>query len=362
MDATLMVEEDEEKFLKATCQDFSWIKSFQRKTGAFTCDVEGDSAKSGIVDESRKMSLGVQDSRKDSCVLAAPMKDDLRLSTFLGWDSLCSSNFDPIDQEDWEDRIVWHNSPTNILVEGCELSGPDSDTFADRERGLMSETRTLDQEIHSEPHDNDQAVSLNSCSFSLEPFCSNEYSESNGQFISQKSHPQLLRLESQLDNCNANSGGVEDSSTEAAPYSDATRRFSELTLQNRDIVEGSWLDDILWDPHHPVAKPKLIYDLQDEQMLFELKDMNDAKHLQLHAGAMIMAQALRPSSGDLVELHSHGIQPAGRFNISNDKFYSSRKSSQQLRSHSKKRSVHGLKVLHSVPVLKLQTMKAKLSK
>ncbi|KAL6531294.1 Transcription initiation factor TFIID subunit 1 [Orobanche hederae] len=96
-------------------------------------------------------------------------------------------------------------------------------------------------------------------------------------------------------------------------------------------------------------------------MLFELSDMKDADELQLHAGAMIISRSAIPSGGDTLEIHGHGLSSAGRFNISNDKFYSSRKISQQIRSHSKKRAIHGLKVLHSVPALKLQTMKAKLS-
>ncbi|XP_051147059.1 transcription initiation factor TFIID subunit 1 isoform X2 [Andrographis paniculata] len=364
MDASDVFEEDEEKFMKAPCQDFSWMKLFHRKSDILNLGVEGDVMKSGNVQESRNMSLGVADNQKDTFILAEPMKDDPLASTFSGWNPLASHKFYPLDQEDWEDRIVWHNSPTNVLAEGYELSGLDSDTFVDKESDLKVEVQTLNREIQSEPNHKDRTLFLCNGPISVESFGSSEYSKctnhSSSQF-SEISHPQLLRLESQLDKSNPNSEGVKDDAARGMQGSDVTRRFSELTLQNKDIIEGSWLDNIVWDPNQSMAKPKLILDLQDEQMLFELSDAKDDKHLQLHAGAMIMARALHPNSGDSVEPHNHGIQSAGRFNISNDKFYSSRKSSQQLRSHTKKRTFHGLKVLHSVPALKLQTMKAKLS-
>ncbi|KAK4438111.1 Transcription initiation factor TFIID subunit [Sesamum alatum] len=362
MDASDVVEEDEEKFMKAPCQDISWMRPVHRKTEDFTLDVEGDSMKPETVRGSGKKSLGVDESRKDSCVSAEPMKDYLSVSAFPEWTSLFSPKFYPLDQEDWEDRIVWNNSPpADNFVESCELSGPDSDTLVDKEVDLKAEAQIFEPEIESEPHDKDQVSFLNNCAVLVEPFSSNECSQSTSLTISEsRSHPQLLRLESQLDKYTSLEG-VKDVATETKLCSDAIRRFSELTLQNRDVTEGSWLDNIVWEPHQSIAKPKLILDLQDEQMLFELSDMKDGKHLELHAGAMIVDRSLHRSGGDSVDLHNHGILSAGRFNISNDKFYSNRKSSQQLRSHSKKRTVHGLKVLHSIPALKLQTMKAKLS-
>ncbi|KAL8541845.1 hypothetical protein ACS0TY_002914 [Phlomoides rotata] len=362
MDSSDFVEEDEEKFMKAPCRDLSWMRRFYTKSDIFTLGIEGDSMKSGTVGGSGRMSVGIDDNRKDSCVSAEPMKDDLSVYQFPEWNSLLSHKFLPLDQEDWEDRIVWNNSPssTDNFVESCELSGPDSDSLGDKERDLKAEAETSRSEIKNEPHDKDQNSFRNNYSVIVEPFGSNEYS-SELTISGCRSHPQLLRLESQLDEYNRDSGAVKGVAAEAKHCSDAIRRFSELTLQNKDVVDGSWLDNIVWEPDQPIAKPKLILDLQDEQMLFELSDMKDTKHLQLHAGAMTVARSLHSNNGDSVELHNHGMLSAGRFIISNDKFYSNRKSSQQLRSHSKKRSVHGLKVLHSVPALKLQTMKAKLS-
>lgn len=364
MDVSDIVEEDEENFMKAPCQDISWMRRYCVETDFFTSGVEDVTEKSGTVGGSGRISGGLTKDTKDSTVYGESVKDEVSLSNFPEWNTIFSSKFYPLDQEDWEDRIVWNSSPssTDNLVESCELSGPDSDSLGDRERDLKAEARIVESEIQTEPHDKHHNYVRNKYSILVEPFGSDE-SHSTDIVISQnRHHPQLLRLESQVDDHNTNFGALKDAVPEARLCSDAVRRFSELALQNRDVVDGSWLKNVIWDPNQSITKPKLILDLQDDQMLFELSDTKDTKHLQLHAGAMIVARSLHSSSGDALEMHNHGILSAGRFNISNDKFYSNRKSSQQLRSHSKKRTVHGLKVLHSVPALKLQTMKARLSK
>ncbi|KAK3227193.1 hypothetical protein Dsin_007055 [Dipteronia sinensis] len=104
-----------------------------------------------------------------------------------------------------------------------------------------------------------------------------------------------------------------------------------------------------------VGKPKLILDLQDEQMLFEVLDNKDSKHLKLHAGAMIVIRSVEQDSAGSFELPGRQHQSDWQFNIANDKF------SQQLQSNSNKCTAHGIRVHHSAPALKLQTMKLKLS-
>ena len=74
-------------------------------------------------------------------------------------------------------------------------------------------------------------------------------------------------------------------------------------------MEGSWLDKIIWEElDQPTVKPKLIFDLQDDQMHFEVLDTKDGTHLCLHAGAMILTHSLKLSSGDSSELPGHGSQ------------------------------------------------------
>ncbi|XP_052620996.1 transcription initiation factor TFIID subunit 1-like [Lactuca sativa] len=149
-----------------------------------------------------------------------------------------------------------------------------------------------------------------------------------------------------------------DANKDTTIESNIIKRFNKLTLRNKDVLDGSWMDRIVWDPNQSVTKPKLLLDLQDEQMLFEILDNKHGDDLQLHAGAMITTRSAESAPDSLELLHGYGW---GRFNIANEKFYSNRKSSQQLKSHSKKCTSHGVKFLHSIPALKLQTMKAKLS-
>ncbi|CBI21835.3 unnamed protein product, partial [Vitis vinifera] len=272
MDAPDNVEEDEEAFLKGGCQAFSFTKHkllTQDDASVFMED-EAELKKVGVVQGTATMELQNDEQRKHSCISAEPMKEDMPVDLSEFWLSPLSPKFYPLDQQDWEDKIIWDNSPevSDNSAESCEISGPDSE---------------------------------------------------------------------------------------------AIRRFNKLTLQNRDMLEGSWVDRIIWEPHKPISKPKLILDLQDEQMLFEILDDKDGKNLGLHAGAMLITRPVKSSTGDSIELPVHGGPSGGRFNIANDKFYLNRKTSQQLKSHSKKRTAHGVKILHSIPALKLQTMKLKLS-
>jgi transcription initiation factor TFIID subunit 1 len=59
--------------------------------------------------------------------------------------------------------------------------------------------------------------------------------------------------------------------------------------------------------------------------------------------------------------NNQAVTLCGQFDISNDKFYSNRKMLQQAKSHTEKCSSMGIKVVHSFPAQKLQSMKPKLS-
>ncbi|XP_073041493.1 transcription initiation factor TFIID subunit 1-like isoform X4 [Primulina eburnea] len=356
-----IVEEDEENYLKAPCRDFSWMKPFHFKDELASLDDGRGLMKSGLGSGTGNMAMGFDHRRKDCFVSSEPLRNLSSVSIGPEWNSPLSPIFYPFDQQDWEDEIMWNNSPSSsgYFIESCELSGPDSDSLADKDSELEAEAQIYHPKVQSELHDIDHDSFQNSY-VSVEPFSSEEFSHfSNISLAQSRYHPQFLRLESRLDKASANTEGANNGADETQG-NDAMKCFARLSLQNRALMEGSWLDDIVWEQHQSVAKPKLILDLQDEQMLFEVPDSQDVNHLRSHTGAMIISRSVLPS-GDSPELHGHGVPSAGQFNISNDKYYSNRKSSQQLRPHSKKRTVHGLKVLHSVPALKLQTMKAKLN-
>ncbi|XP_015082118.1 transcription initiation factor TFIID subunit 1 isoform X2 [Solanum pennellii] len=353
-----IVEEDEVKLLRGSYEEFPWLRMTH---------VHHDSALT-LLDNEPGTVQGTDDlkpkiEKKDPCCSAEPMKENLSMDLSADWSSPICPEFYPFDQQDWEDRIIWDNSPplSDNTAESCEISEPDYEALTDKQLNVEAESQSLQSEKEIEPHEKGHS-SFFSCSVSVEPFGSKQPSGHLDISLSEgRYHPQLLRLESRLNSDRQKSTDTpKDGDTDEILSSDALKRFTKLTLQNRDILEESWVDNIIWEPDQPFPKPKLIYDLQDEQMLFEVLDNRDGQQLMLHAGAMITTGLVKPSSGDSAELYGlSGL--SGRFNIANDKYYLNRKSTQQLKSHSKKRTAHGLKVLHSIPALKLQTMKAKLS-
>ncbi|XAR69721.1 hypothetical protein NMG60_11001422 [Bertholletia excelsa] len=362
IDTSLIVEEDEEEFLKGSSHFNRHQHSIQDDISG-TGDDDVESAKFRFVEGPPLAASEVHDRRPDSCLSSLPMKEDMTLDLSPEWRSALSVKFYPLDQQSWEEKIIWDMSPANSdnAAESYETSAPDPEDLFSTQTALEEKPQISMSDMSVESEQKDHGLFLHSCPVQVEPFGSREFSDLTDQlFPENRCHPQLLRLESRLEVPKDLDSRQNDVSEEIL-QNDAIKRFNELTLQNRDIVEGSWVDRIIWEPHQSIVKPKLILDLQDEQMLFEILDNKDGKNLQLHAGAMFLTRSVNSSAGDSLELHGHGGSSATRFNISNDKFYSSRKISQQLKSHSKKRAAQGVKVLHSIPALKLQTMKAKLS-
>ncbi|KAH7847356.1 hypothetical protein Vadar_025175 [Vaccinium darrowii] len=363
MDTSHIIEEDEEGFLKGS-QGFP----IMRHAHVVGDDVSGrmdhelESEKFGFVQGAPMNAPQFDERRRGSYLLAEPMKDDTTVDLSAEWSSPPSPTFYPLDQQNWEDKIIWNDSPaqSDNAAESCETTGPGSEDLLKDQTEVEAGLENNQPDLQIENDEKDHGFFLCSCSVLVEPLGSKDIKGlSNQPFCESRYHPQLLRLESRLERPN-NVDGREDV-TKENHQSDAINRFSKLTLQNRDMMEGSWLDRIIWEPHQSIAKPKLILDLQDEQMLFEVLDDKEGKHLRLHAGAMFITRSVKFNGGDSVEPNGHGGPSGARFNISNDKFYSNRKVSQQLKSHSKKRAAHGVKVLHSIPALKLQTMRPKLS-
>lgn len=327
MDVSDIVEDDEESFFRGSLEGFPYMRHthvFQDDSPMFH-DNKVEIPEPGIVYEDLTVVSEVDDQRKDDFPDAIPFSDD----------------YFPLDQQDWENRIIFDNSPV-----GSEISGPESDSSNGRLKSCEQPELKSNEEDHG--------LFCRTRPISVEPFGSRKSPKSYSSCEETVYHPQLLRLESRVE--------TDDGKRDPAVENDTIRRFNKLTLRNKDMLDGSWMERIVWEPHQAISKPKLLLDLQDEQMLFEVLDNKDGEDLQLHSGAMITTRSAESAGGDSLELHGYGGQSAGRFNIANDKFYSNRKSSQQqLKSHSKKRAAHGVKVLHSIPALKLQTMKAKLS-
>ncbi|GAV67130.1 ubiquitin domain-containing protein/Bromodomain domain-containing protein/TBP-binding domain-containing protein/DUF3591 domain-containing protein [Cephalotus follicularis] len=361
-DVSHIVEEDEEAFLKGSGSFWKPDYVIQHETSI--PNVNGSEViEFGVMHGDATLSAQHEERFKDSCLSAEPMKDDLMVDLSAGWRSPLCPGLLPLDQQDWEDRILWDNSPStsNYSDESCEISEPDSDAllFRKTETGLQNLHLEHSAELDEKEHDGLQ----HSSSVILESFGSRNSSRTADiPFSESKCHPQLLRFETWLneDNFNGADGAKENVSVEPR-RNDSLRSFRTLTPQNRDMIEGSWLDNITWEPHKATAKPKLILDLQDEQMLFEILDNKDGKHLRLHAGAMIITRSVKPGSAESFERQGHKYKSGWQFNIANDKFYMNGKLSQRLQSNTNKRLTHGIRVHHSAPALKLQTMKLKLS-
>ncbi|KAK7309486.1 hypothetical protein RJT34_06248 [Clitoria ternatea] len=359
-----IVEEDEEEFLKGFSQSLSLTKPVRvvRNDILEINDVDLEFPKFGFLHEDAS---GKDDQQpKDSCLSAEPMKVDFAEDPSWKDHPFLWANFYPLDQRDWEDEILWGNSPISCHnnVESCEISGPELGASGGSEIEIGSGIQSLQLEPQKKLEEKDHAF-MGSCPVSLESLGSRDSPGAKTNLISRSLfHPQLLRLESRSE---VDSSSLADGSRadvfEDQHQSGQVKRFAKVMSQNRDMMEGSWLDKIIWEElDRPIAKSKLIFDLQDDQMHFEVLDSKDGTHLHLHAGAMVLTSSLKLSSGDPSELFGHGSQYGWR-HVSNDKHYSNRKTSQQLKSNSKKRSIHGVKIFHSQPALKLQTMKLKLS-
>lgn len=361
------IEEDEEEFLKGFSQSLSLTKQ--------VCVVHNDVSESNDVDlEFPKFGFLLADASvarkddhqsKDSCHSAEPMKGDFAEDHSRKDHPFMLANFYPLDQQDWEDKILWGNSPVPSYnnVESCEISGPELGASGGSEIEIESGIQSIQMEPQKKLEDKDHNVLMCSSPVKVEPFGSWDSFGAKTNLISRSLfHPQLLRLESRSEVDSSSLADGRDAEISEHNQSGQVKRFTKVISQNRDMMEGSWLDKIIWEElDQPMVKPKLIFDLQDDQMHFEVLDSKDGTHLRLHAGAMILTRSLQSISGDSSELPGHGSQYGWR-HVANDKHYSNRKTSQQLKSNSKKRSAHGVKVFHSQPALKLQTMKLKLSK
>lgn len=107
---------------------------------------------------------------------------------------------------------------------------------------------------------------------------------------------------------------------------------------------------------------QVIFDLMDPQMVFETSEARNGQFTFRHAAAIVLTPGGKEGAPDGGEGTVNATLSLTRFNISNDKYYTNKKTHQQQKSNAKKRAIHGVKVMHSLPAIKLQSMKPKLSK
>ncbi|GAM23222.1 hypothetical protein SAMD00019534_063970 [Acytostelium subglobosum LB1] len=169
------------------------------------------------------------------------------------------------------------------------------------------------------------------------------------------------------DNNNKNSGnsGIDF-------VSNINGEWSLFSLQNSELENGDWVNDIIWDESAMNYKPKiscLILDLNDKNMLFEeniVKKSETAESSDAAAGATgkkgkskkkaALAAASDPNNNNSsTNALTHQLSNNEKFNLSNDKFYKTVGKS-KVRQQSGKVSIH-----HSVPALKLSLVKTNLT-
>lgn len=314
VNVSYIVEEDEEVFFRSSSHSLLQNKQ--------ACAVQNCISENS--DANLDFSMTVKDGhqQKDPFISAEPMKYDC--SGLSGeWHSFSCADFHPINLQKWEDAIIWGGSPDES---------------------------------------NNNYVRYEN-SVSLEPFGSKDSSGAKTNSLSNNLfHPQLLRLESRLEVGTSNPvNNRRENISKEQNRNGLAKHFTKLALQNKEMMDGSWVDKIIWEEADiPIERPKPIFDLQDDQMHFEVDSEYARNHLQ-HSTAIISNCPSKSSKEDSSELPRHGNQDI-RLSISNDKYYSDRKTSLLLKSHSRNCSAYGVQVFHSRPALELQTMKLKLRK
>ncbi|CAD6336096.1 unnamed protein product [Miscanthus lutarioriparius] len=325
------VEEDEELILRSTIQNFSTLKHIQMNEDF----VESDSDES-ISDVTLRL--------KDSCLSEQPMKDAHKDIRTIQRSPICP-DFYPLEHDDWENDIIWNNSPATDQQPYAKI--------CESEESVDTQGEDQGKDYGQVPRCWDVQSKSNGSPVIEETFGCTEMPAPDNYCSPGKSYPPLTN-EDNLDHITPNN--LDDT-----VKIDTTMRLNNLSLLNRELLEGSWLDNIIWDPTEVTTKPKLIFDLKDDHMLFEILDEKNVDHLRSHAHAMIVSQSTNTSTPTVDNFDNQAKTLSGRFNISNDKFYSNRKTPQQAKSHTKKRALMGIKVVHSAPAHKLQTMKPVLS-
>lgn len=283
---------------------------------------------------------------------------------------LPSANLQLIHQEDWEEAIVWDEGYSQKVredrldnandnsgsIQEMDVDTREEDAFCMRERDECWQA--------SLEKSNSEVIKSNmmwqvSRPVVLEPLCHKACPRSTPT----TRHPQLLRLESL--SVSKEVDDVTGVTSQEDIVAKVAGNFQRMNLQCTELLSGSWLDHIIWDDENLLSakgqNSKVIFNLRDDQMVFEIPEGKNRHHLRAHAAAMLVTPRLRNNGTEGGDAHHLGFSSLARFNISNDKYYMNKKNPQQQKSSLKKRTVHGIKVMHSTPATKLQTMKPKLT-
>nr|TKW29245.1 hypothetical protein SEVIR_3G383800v2 [Setaria viridis] len=332
-----IIEEDEEVFFRSSIHNSSNLKHIK---------MDEDFGERDSDESVPDVTLCLN----DSCRSEQPMKDSHQDIPTAKQSPVCP-DFYALEHDDWENYIIWDDSPpateSQPFLKSCVIYEESMDTHSeDRAKDFGHPTGCCDvkSKIHVSP------VIIQPFGFTKMPAASNYHAPENSY--------RALTKETAQDKNNH----TEPNSIAGTLKTKTMQCLDNLYSLNRELLEGSWWDNIIWDPCEDTLKPKLIFDLKDDRMLFEILDEKKVDLIHSHAPAMSVGSQSGQSSASSVEKFDNQlISWSDHFNISNDEFYSNWKWSQQAKSSSKKGASIHIKVVHSAPAQKLQTMKLKLS-
>ncbi|RLM98386.1 hypothetical protein C2845_PM06G32280 [Panicum miliaceum] len=332
-----IIEEDEEVFLRSSIHNSSNLKHIKMAEDF----VESD------IDESVS---DVTLSLNDSCRSEQSMKDSHQDIPTAQQSHVCP-DFYALEHDDWENYIIWDDSPATVsqpCLKSCVIYEESVD--------IHSEGHTKD---FGHPTGYDVKSKIRGPPVILQPFGFTEMPAAAYYHAPENSYRPLTKATAQDKN---NLDHTEPNSIAGTLKTKTMQHLNNLYSLNMELLEGSWWDNIIWDPSEDTLKPKLIFDLKDDQMLFEILDENKVDLIHSYAPALSVASQSAQSSALSVEkFDNQSISSCDHFNFSNDEFYSNWKLSQQATPFTKTGASMRIKVVHSAPVQKLQTMKPTLS-
>ncbi|CAL4891391.1 unnamed protein product [Urochloa decumbens] len=334
-----IVEEDEEVFLRSSIHNSSNLRHIKMDEDF----VESDSDES-ISDVTSWLN--------DSCRSEQPMKDSHQDIPIAQQSPVCPDLY-ALEHDDWENYIIWDDSPlsteSQCCLKSCVIYEESVNTHSEdhaKDFGHPTGCCIAKSKIRGSP------VIMQPFGFIKMPAASNYDAPENSY--------QALTKETAQDKNNLNH--TEPNSIAGTLNTKTMQCLNSLYSLNRELLEGSWWDNIIWEPSEDTLKPKLIFDLKDDQMLFEILDENKVDLIHSHAPAMsVLSQSVQSSASSGEKFDNRSISWSEHFNISNDEFYSNWKFWQQAKSFTKNGASTRIKVVHSAPAEKLQTMKPKLS-
>ncbi|KAJ7568940.1 hypothetical protein O6H91_01G053900 [Diphasiastrum complanatum] len=281
------------------------------------------------------------------------------------------SNFDTIHQQEWESKILWDTGDLYTKASNYMQADRDSSTsISDIDLDIVHTAKESNFKSSSPISSSVTAMHIRGnidAPIVLESLSKPEERKGDLSFLGNISrHPQMLRLESlSLSHTPSKKCQLEHEDKQTSEVVSQLQLLSlDLSRRNVELEEEHWLKQVIWDEADPGTRgcqPKVIFDLKDPHMVFEMRDIKQVNALQTKSVATILtSQGKKSGTSDSPDSFTN-LSSVARYNFSNDKFYTVKKSNQQVKSQAKKRAIHGIKVIHSLPAIKLQTMKPKLT-